>query len=134
MGWKPEYSVGIDAIDSQHRQIFEHLLAIENSIEKRDPWHVIRYLVEQLAGYLKFHFAVEESLLEIIGFPGLAEHRQGHAGLNGAIRELETRLKEKGSPADLLDFFEQWFIRHVLEGDRLYVAYARQRFPGVLVG
>ena len=66
MKWDNSFALGIDVIDKQHQQIFERLLAIENSVTKRDPWHILRFLVTQLSEYLKFHLAVEEALLEIV--------------------------------------------------------------------
>ena len=43
MKWDSSFETGIDAIDNQHKKIFEHLLAIENSIAKRDPWHILHF-------------------------------------------------------------------------------------------
>lgn len=129
MKWKTEYSVGIDTIDSQHKKIFSHLLAIENSLVKRDPWHVLRFLFIQLTEYMKFHFAVEEALMEVIQYPQLPDHSASHARLGDQLAELEAKVKNSGSGDNLVSFFENWFIGHVLTSDRQYVAYAKERFP-----
>jgi hemerythrin len=70
MKWNNSFAIGIETIDVQHKKIFEHLLAIENAVAKRDPWHIQRFLLSQLADYMKFHLAVEEALLEIVAYPG----------------------------------------------------------------
>lgn len=127
MKWKAEFLIGIEAIDRQHKQIFECLLAIENSINKRDSWHVLRFLVAQLAESMKAHFAIEEALLELIQYPDYASHCASHARLAEALDELADRVRENRSAADLVAFFENWFIGHVLSSDREYAAYARQR-------
>ena len=41
--WKEEYSVGIKRIDQQHEEIFKLLLAVENSVEKKDGWNIQRF-------------------------------------------------------------------------------------------
>ncbi len=122
MKWNNSLAIGIEAIDNQHKQIFEHLLAIENSVAKRDPWHILRFLLSQLAEYMKFHLAVEEAMLEIVRYPQRAEHGQAHAKIMEQIAELEKQLQKTGSGADLVSFFEDRFIRHVLADDRQYAA------------
>jgi hemerythrin-like metal-binding protein len=130
--WNNSLAIGIEAIDNQHKQIFEYLLAIENSVAKRDPWHILRFLLSQMAEYMKFHLAVEEAMLEIVRYPQRAEHGQAHAKIMEQIAELEKQLQKTGSGTDLVNFFEYWFIRHVLADDRQYAAYVREEFPALV--
>jgi len=129
--WNSSLAIGIEAIDNQHKQIFEHLLALENSVAKRDPWHIVRFLLSQLAEYMKFHLAVEEAMLEIVRYPQRAGHCQAHATIMDQIAELEKQLQRTGSQASLVTFFEDWFIRHVLADDRQYAAYVKEEFPAL---
>ena len=141
MKWDSSFAIGIEAIDNQHQQIFEHLLAIENSVAKRDPWHIQRFFVTQLSDYMKFHLAVEEALLEIVRYPDYAVHCEAHAGLMDQIAKLEKHLEAAGSgrnpggksvpAASLVDFFEDWFVRHVLSRDREFAVYVKQEFPAL---
>lgn len=131
MKWNSSLAIGIETIDSQHKQIFEHLLALENSVAKRDPWHILRFLLSQLAEYMKFHLAVEEAMLEIVRYPQRADHCQAHARIMDQIAELEKQLQRTGSEASLVNFFEDWFIRHVLADDRQYAAYVKEEFPAL---
>ena len=131
MKWNSSLAIGIDAIDNQHKKIFEHLLALENSVAKRDPWHIVRFLLSQLAEYMKFHLAVEEAMLEIVGYPQHTEHCKAHAKLMDQIAELEKQLQRTGSGDNLVNFFEDWFIRHVLSDDRQYAEYVKTEFPAL---
>ncbi len=124
--WKPEYCIGIERIDRQHEEIFNRLLALENSVAKQDAWHIQKFFIAEVANYLKFHFSVEEALLEILGHPGLAEHSAGHVQLAASVGELERTIKESPSTAHLVDFFENWFVRHVLDDDQVFSAYAKR--------
>ena len=132
MKWNSSFAIGIDAIDKQHQNIFEHLLAIENSIAKRDPWHILHFFLIQLADYVKFHMAVEEALLEIIRYPDIAHHCDMHARLIDRIDELEDQLRQQVSADKLVGFFEDWFVSHVLSSDREYVAYVKKQFPALV--
>lgn len=129
MKWDNSFAIGIEAIDKQHKQIFEHLLAIENSVAKRDPWHILHFFLTQLTEYMKFHLAVEEALLEIVRYPDRDTHCGSHARLIDQITTLEDQLKGKPSGENLVGFFEDWFVRHVLASDRDYAAYVTKEFP-----
>jgi hemerythrin len=129
--WNSSLAIGIEAIDNQHKKIFEHLLALENSVAKRDPWHIVRFLLSQLAEYMKFHLAVEEAMLEIVRYPQHADHCRAHAKLAEQIAELEKQLQRTGSGENLVSFFEDWFVRHVLSDDRQYADYVKKEFPAL---
>ena len=129
MKWNSSFAIGIEAIDDQHKKIFEHLLAIEDSVAKRDPWHIVHFFLSQLREYLKFHLAVEEALLEVIRYPDLAGHCDSHAKLIDQITRLEDQLEKKASGENLVGFFEDWFISHVLSRDREYAAYIKAELP-----
>jgi len=131
MTWDDSFAIGIEAIDNQHKKIFEHLLALENSVNKRDPWHILRFFLSQLSEYMQFHLAVEEALLEIVGYPDRTSHCGSHAKLVDQIARLEEKLKQNPSGENLVGFFEDWFVRHVLSNDRDYAAYVKRELSSL---
>jgi hemerythrin len=80
---------------------------------------------------MKFHFAVEEALLEIVGYPVRADHGAAHAKLIDQIAELEKQLQNNSTGENLVRFFENWFLGHVLSSDREFAAYLKQEFPAL---
>lgn len=131
MKWDDSFAIGIEAIDNQHRKIFEHLLALENSVMKRDPWHILRFFLSQLADYMQFHLAVEEALLEIVGYPDRAAHGDSHAKLVAQIASLEQTLKNNATGESLVGFFEDWFVHHVLSSDRDYAVFVKRELASI---
>ena len=131
MKWDDSFAIGIEAIDNQHKKIFEHLLALENSVIKRDPWHILRFFLAQLSEYMQFHLAVEEALLEIVGYPDRSAHGDSHAKLVAQIASLEEKLKTNANGESLVGFFEDWFIRHVLSSDRDYASFVKREFASL---
>ncbi len=131
MKWNRDFAIGIAVIDAQHRKIFEHLLAIENAVAKRDPWHILRFQLGELASYMTFHLAVEEALLEIVGYPGRPDHLESHAEIQRRIAELEEALKQNPKAENLVGFFENWFLGHVLAADRDYADHIKREFPAL---
>ncbi len=132
MKWNNSFAIGIEVIDAQHKKIFERLLAIENAVAKRDPWHILRFQLDELGTYMKFHLAVEEAMLEILCYPGRVQHVESHAEIMKQIAELEEALKQNSKAEDLVRFFENWFLKHVLAGDREYANFIRQAFPALM--
>jgi hemerythrin len=47
------------------------------------------------------------------------------------MAELEQKLKHDSSGESLVGFFEDWFLRHVLSGDRDYADYLHLEFPTI---
>ena len=68
-------------------------------------------------------------MLEIVGYPELKDHGHRHGQLLKEVAELEAKIQKLGATGDLLAFFEDWFIRHVLSEDMAYAAFARERLP-----
>lgn len=132
MDWKPEYSVGIDEIDAQHRQILAHMTKVHRAIAAGDRWHVIHFLLVALEDLIKLHFAVEESLLQIIGFPEFREHRDSHGRIAASLSDLQRRGLNENISDELSAFLKEWFLMHIRESDQAYASFARERFPGLL--
>jgi hemerythrin len=70
-------------------------------------------------------------LLEIVRYPDRAGHCDLHARLIDQVARLEDQLKNKPAGEDLVGFFEDWFVRHVLASDRDYAAYVSREFPAL---
>ncbi len=123
--WKREFLIDIEPLDRQHRDIFECLLAIENAMVKRDPWHIVEWFIANLEITIATHIVAEETLLEIFGYPCIDHHRTQHGRLKAGIRELERSIQQTMSPETLVPYFEQWFVYHVLSEDKEYVGYLK---------
>lgn len=65
----PQSLSGIEEIDAQHKEIEETARAVIEAVAARDKWHVVHYILVRLYELLRFHFAVEESVMSIVSFP-----------------------------------------------------------------
>lgn len=123
MEWQPEYSVGIATIDRQHQEILGYISQLTIALDGKDSWNVSHYLLVQVDAFMKVHFAVEESLLEIVAYPDLAAHKAGHQDIMDHISGLKRRAVKEDISAELVRFLREWFIGHVLNSDRAYGKY-----------
>ena len=79
---KPEYYIGIDMIDEEHKQLFKYaddayeLLHDENTPDKYDR---IDMILEDLRDYTAKHFNDEEQYMESINYKKLFTQKMGQS-------------------------------------------------------
>ncbi|MBK9020749.1 MAG: hemerythrin domain-containing protein [Sulfuritalea sp.] len=114
-----QYRTGIDEIDAQHLEIEQVAKAVLDAVSAKDTWHSVHYLVVRLYELLRFHFAVEESLMRIISFPMSAEHKRVHDEILQTIEHMKVAtLDPKGEAVGGRLAQEFSFLPHIVDHDR----------------
>ncbi len=120
--WTDEFSVGIDFMDEQHKQ----LVGIINRLIRAKSANVnseeISDILTELTNYVRYHFTEEEAMLERYGFPDLEKHRKDHVALAEQLYSLvfKTMNSDECVPADLLRLLLEWLKGHILHDDMAY--------------
>ncbi|MCP4339057.1 MAG: hemerythrin family protein [Desulfobulbaceae bacterium] len=120
--WSDELSVGIEEIDSQHKVLIGIINKMHEAIHQRHGSEVVKEILNELAEYTRIHFAVEESLMRILNFPGYEDHHEQHDELIGHVVELQEKVNS-GKTAigfELMHFLKVWLTKHILKEDMLY--------------
>lgn len=123
--WSDVLSVGIDEIDSQHKVLVDLVNEMHEAIHQRHGSDVVRKVLGRLADYTKIHFAVEESLMRILGYPGYEEHKDQHEELVRNMLDLQHKV-DTGKTAigfELMHFLKIWLTKHIMESDQQYGQY-----------
>lgn len=120
--WRDSYRVGHAALDEQH----QGLLALVNRlIDMGDRADAKAFFVvlNELLQYAEKHFSVEEELMQVHGFAGLAAHVAEHERFVEKVFLLNQRVGSADGTllASILDFLKSWYIAHVLGTDRDYI-------------
>ncbi len=126
MQWTSAYDTGIFEIDQQHRTIVRLVTEFEAAINANASWDSLYPLVASARDYAKFHFAVEESLMQILGYPRTSAHRSEHRFVLERIADLEQGVLRKDMLGELLPRFHTWLLSHFLDSDRHFVGFARE--------
>jgi hemerythrin len=127
--WKPEYSVGNQTLDLQHKRLLElckRLSAYECDMSKHsiDAFHVI---LNDLAFYASKHFETEEQVLRQIGYPKLPDQKKEHEQYGEKLIEfLFAAMNGQIDKTTLQDYLETWWINHILVSDMEYSNYLKQ--------
>lgn len=121
MRWKDEYSVGIEDIDKQHRVLLDYFTLIEDSVSSGGNWSSLHFILVQLHDFARIHFAVEETLMHMFGYPGATDHISQHQGFFAKLKELEQQSLKTDVTKGTVEFLHKWLIQHITGADRGYV-------------
>lgn len=121
--WHPDYSVGNDVLDEQHKVIFDicrrvHDLPKADSPEARSHYHE---LLDEAVRFARTHFHTEEHQMRKLRYAELdahiAEHRQFMEQLSDILLNATAGRIDNQEFAALL---ANWLTTHILETDMKY--------------
>jgi len=118
--WKDSYSVGVDAVDHEHRELIElintlhdELSAGEGGPERRDPVEIFGDIFQGISS----HFALEEKFMREHGYDQLTDHKGDHERLLDELRDIMDDYDDSdgGGAAQSAPISERlgaWFTNH----------------------
>jgi hemerythrin len=115
------FEIGIAEIDAQHRRLFDLLNQLRSWSGKGYEYAATIDTLNELADYTHTHFAVEESLMRMLRYPGITAHIAEHERLKKMLEEYRHSILKEGSRVELSDFIQSWLIDHISKVDREYV-------------
>jgi hemerythrin len=123
--WKNSYSVGVQALDHQHRAIMRGLNELHEEMLGGRTNEAVAPLIRNLTSIAGAHFAAEEELMESTQFPGLAEHRAKHEELTRKIHEFIARheMGNRAAYSQFLYFVRAYMTEHMLKEDHEYASW-----------
>lgn len=124
MEWKSEYATGIQELDLQHETLLQFITDFEQAVEGRVHWNTVQPLIARAREFVKFHFAVEESLMQIVNYPRLVPHRAEHQYVLKQFAALEHRVLRQEMKEGLLPMMSAWLFDHILESDQPFARFA----------
>lgn len=122
---KPEYYIGIDMIDEEHKQLFEYadeayeLLHDEFTPDKYDKIDII---LEKLRNYTVKHFSDEEQYMESINYKKLFTQKIQHQEFIQKLDEFMEHHNDDAEDQDeqimeILKYLTEWLVNHILYVD-----------------
>ncbi len=122
--WSDEFVLGIPAIDLQHKRIFDCIVRIARGATDDDRLRAEAEIIK-LLGLLQDHFALEESMMQKLHYPGLEQHIEEHRQFHSQVHHLaQTSLLRKGGVSrEALKIAHVWLKEHIMESDKHYFDY-----------
>jgi len=88
LSWHPEYSVGIDAVDYEHREMIDMINELHNELQGRKDAASIEQFLGDIHMTISAHFALEERVMQRSAYAEFEAHKEDHEELLDQIRNL----------------------------------------------
>src|SRR5512143_2393753 len=92
--WESRYSVGIAAVDHEHRELVELVNRLYEKATSQGSKDAVLDFFGDLFKNISAHFALEERFMRERGYDQLATHKQDHERLLDEIRDIMDDFEE----------------------------------------
>jgi len=120
--WKEEFSVGVEALDQQHKDLFHYFNDLDGIIQDRDvSKQKLRFALQFLEKYAANHFSHEESCMHKHSCPVAGKNKMAHEKFIEAYNILEYKFNQNDDSFAILkelhSFLESWLVEHIFKID-----------------
>ena len=127
--WRAPLEESARIVESQHKDIFELSDKLFAAVRRADGGTAVSGMVRTLTHFLRLHLDVEENLMTRAGYPGLPEHKSGHATLSAKIAAVAEKNERGVDVSDDVQTLISHFIMHHDDADVKFSSFLRDR-PG----
>lgn len=128
--WDESLILGFEEIDNQHKSIFDHFEKLSDAVQQGKSNEVIRELSDFLFDYARMHFATEDEIMVVYGYPKLDVQRHEHGEFSRDSIERKNRIEQEGATREVaieaMGKLLRWIVRHIKQHDREMVAYVKE--------
>lgn len=128
--WQEAYSLGVDELDDQHRELFAIMNRLWSAIVRKAEGREMAGIIGELEHFTAVHFSHEENLMRRSEYPLYAEHRAYHRSFIQRLADEKAAAEaEEKVSLGLLQFLRDWLVNHILVNDRAYAEYSGHHLP-----
>jgi hemerythrin len=118
---------GVPEMDAEHAVQIELLQALEQALAAADQTKALE-IMGQLQDYTTLHFASEQLLMRLHGYPAYYAHEQEHGNLLEELRTLRANIEaaQPGSHHLVAKAITRWLVGHIQSSDQSLATYLKQ--------
>ena len=122
--WIEAYSVGIEIIDNQHKELIRLINKLYNLYLNKETDNVFE-IISALQDYTNYHFKTEEKLFKEKNYPKAAEHIKIHNEFITEVNKLAEEYKNNSNVLSIkaMTLLQRWLTNHILVEDKKYIKY-----------
>jgi hemerythrin len=130
--WDDKYSVRVRELDEQHKKLFAMVQALHQAMLEGQGKQELNNIFADLVAYTASHFASEERLMKMHGYPEYQAHQEVHAKMTTKALSLQEEFQagKAGISLDTMKFLQDWVSKHILGTDKKYGPFFNEK--GVL--
>lgn len=129
MTWNENLSVGVDLIDTQHKELFARIDSFYDAMKAGKGKEEVLKVLTFLESYTVKHFTAEEGIQRKYNYPKYPEHKKLHDGFIKDIKAMKTDLEANGitvaSGSMLGSTLSSWLILHINVQDKALATYVK---------
>lgn len=112
--WEKRYSVGIEAVDHEHRELVELINRLHEEAQAQGSKVAVLGFFGDLYKAISAHFALEERFMHEKGYDLLRLHKADHERLLDEIRDImeDYEVNDLFEERLLAQRLDAWFSRH----------------------
>jgi hemerythrin len=131
MIWSDTYKIGLPAVDSQHKRLFQLVQELNEALDAGLRLVNVKRLLTGLDQYKTRHFQLEEKYMLESNYPGLDEQQKAHKYFSQRFKELGEELERTGITPEIIKTIKielgEWLQGHVTSLDLEFGKYYQQQ-------
>lgn len=124
MEWNEKLSVGVEKIDTQHKELIVRINTMLNALKTDSRNEEIMKTLNFLVDYVKVHFRDEEILQRTSKYENYEDHKQQHQKFITDIQKISSDIDKTGiTPAIrgwLSSALVNWLVNHINKTDKIF--------------
>jgi hemerythrin len=133
--WSEDLSIGIEPIDSQHKELFRRIAALRAGLRSGQGRSALLETLDFLAEYVDVHFSSEEKYMQRYDYPNTFTHRQAHEKFIREIADYKKEMKSLDAANEITSFLgiaverrlADWLKDHIGVMDKKLGTYLAER-------
>jgi hemerythrin len=120
--WSDKFSVQVREIDEEHKTLVGLLCGLNDAMREGKGKEALGSILEDLVQYTKKHFANEERIMRVNGYPDYAQHKAIHDYMTQRVSEIYKEHQEGKTRMtfEVMIFLQKWVEKHIMGTDKLY--------------
>ena len=112
--WRDEYSVGVPAIDHEHKELIDLINWLNEIAHRGADYNKVRSALGEIYTQISAHFALEEKIMRDARYEHYQSHKDDHEDLLDQLRDIMDEVDNHGSYDEerLGSQLESWFSVH----------------------
>ena len=134
--WTQDLAVGVEIIDSQHRELFAHINSLLKALDAKMAKEEIITLFTFLDSYINDHFGIEQRYMgeySHLGYADAEHHKSEHKAFVRDFHEFRQDLQTAEPSAQFIAEFSKWitnwYIMHIQRVDKGLGAFLHRVLP-----
>ncbi len=121
--WSEKFSVGVDEIDAQHRQLLELMNKLGDTADAEGSTKSGSFsALNAMVNYAELHFTTEESYLQRYSYPEYLTQKKEHEEFVEKVFSMMEQLEDEGvlTLGSIILFLHDWYVDHIIGEDQKY--------------